>query len=118
MASHGQLNTEAGSGLNAASAHQSGTQAPANAHGDEAPGSAPSAAESDEHYNRYLQERDAMMQSQAPGKSSTAAQESHGERGNADVPGILAQAKSGADDQTRRDAVDELLKSLGQSRTS
>ncbi|MFK7862007.1 MAG: hypothetical protein AB8B64_24585 [Granulosicoccus sp.] len=66
---------------------------------------ASSAADGDEHYNRYLREREAMLRPQ----SATA----NGQSGT----GVFAAVESGTEDQTRRDAVDELLKSLGQSRT-
>ena len=115
MASHGQMDGELRPVPAAVSTSQSAYQAPSDAHNVNSPGSA---AEDDEHYNRYLQEREAMMRSQAPGQTSSSAHGFNGERSNASVSGILAQAESGADDQTRRDAVDELLKSLGQSRTS
>ena len=74
----------------------------------------PSAAESDEHYNRYLREREAMMERSQTAPDTGAI---NGHSGNG-VSGVLAQAESGTDDQTRKDAVDELLKTLGQSRTS
>ena len=74
----------------------------------------PSAAESDEHYNRYLREREAMMaRSQTDPDTGTI----NGHSGNS-LSDVFAQADSGTDDQTRKDAVDELLKTLGQSRTS
>lgn len=72
-----------------------------------------SAAESDEHYNRYLQEREAMMRPQTSTDSNA-----FGEQASASEPSALAQVVSGNTDQTRRDAVDDLLKSLGQSRTT
>ena len=74
----------------------------------------PSAAESDEHYNRYLREREAMMARSQTTPDSGAV---NGHSGNG-LSGVFARAESGADDQTRKDAVDELLKTLGQSRTS
>ena len=74
----------------------------------------PSAAESDEHYNRYLREREAMM-----ARSQTAPDNGavNGHSGNG-LSDVFTRADSGTDDQTRKDAVDELLKTLGQSRTS
>ncbi len=66
-------------------------------------------AERDEHYDRYLREREAMLQQPAVegvnGHSIPTLNVPHGE-----------QART--DDQVRRDAVDELLKSLGQTRNS
>ena len=75
----------------------------------------PSAAESDEHYNRYLREREAMM-----ARSQTAPDTGaiNGHSGTGLSGGVFGKAESGTDDQTRKDAVDELLKTLGQSRTS
>ena len=67
------------------------------------------AAERDEHYDRYLREREAMLQQPAVegvnGHSIPTSNVPHGEQGR-------------TDDQVRRDAVDELLKSLGQTRSS
>lgn len=60
-------------------------------------------AEQDEHYERYLKEREAMLRSQAA-TSAPAVASPNGEQ------------KQVAIDQSRRDAVDDLLKSLGQSR--
>ncbi len=79
-------------------------------------GSPVSAAESDEHYNRYLREREAMMKPQTAADNNTV-----GGQSPAKEPSVLQQVVSGKTDQTdqtRRDAVDELLKSLGQSRTT
>jgi hypothetical protein len=70
-----------------------------------------SAAERDEHYDRYLREREAMLQQQSTAGSLN---------GHA-IPTLNVPQPNGAlrsEDQTRRDAVDELLKSLGQSRNS
>jgi len=72
-----------------------------------------SAAESDEHYNRYLREREAMLRQQSP-----MANESINGQTAAPMSGVFAAVESGTEDQTRKDAVDELLKSLGQSRSS
>lgn len=71
--------------------------------------------ERDEHYDRYLREREAMLQPESAGQVNGYGPDlSVGEellpRGGA------RSAKS--DDQSRREAVDELLKSLGQSRSS
>ena len=74
----------------------------------------PSAAESDEHYNRYLREREAMMARSQTTPDNGAV---NGHSGNG-MSGVFTRADSGTDDQTRKDAVDELLKTLGQSRTS
>ena len=60
-------------------------------------------AEQDEHYERYLKEREAMLRSQAAPSASPVAPPN-------------GQQKQVAIDQSRRDAVDDLLKSLGQSR--
>lgn len=80
----------------------------------QAPAQSQSAADSDEHYARYLREREAMTRAQAPGQNNIA--NGHSQTG---FDGMLDKsAISGADEQTRKDAVDELLKSLGQSRTS
>ena len=65
-----------------------------------------SAAEDDEHYNRYLREREAMMR--------TPDDEASNANGTA-VNGAGHPAPE-VDDQTRREAVDELLKSLGRSK--
>ena len=71
-------------------------------------------SEHDEHYDRYLREREAMLKSQAA---------INGHNGHA-IPTLNSQGSNGviaspqADDQARRDAVDELLKSLDQSRRS
>jgi len=70
-----------------------------------AQGSEGSAAQGDEHYNRYLREREAMLR---PQSSMT-----NGQSGS----GVFAAVESGTEDQTRKDAVDELLKSLGQTRS-
>ena len=79
--------------------------------GDERPeptGNNPS-AERDEHYDRYLREREAMLQQPvvdgANGHSKPALNVQKGDQ-------------TRTDDQVRRDAVDELLKSLGQTRSS
>ncbi|MFK8081534.1 MAG: hypothetical protein AB8B97_14705 [Granulosicoccus sp.] len=64
-----------------------------------------SAAQSDEHYNRYLREREAMLRPQSP--------VANGQSGS----GVFAAVETGTEDQTRKDAVDELLKSLGQTRS-
>ncbi|ASJ74992.1 hypothetical protein [Granulosicoccus antarcticus] len=65
--------------------------------------------ERDEHYDRYLREREAMLRQPAV----------EGVNGQS-VPGLNpSQADSArTDDQVRRDAVDELLKSLNQTRSS
>lgn len=73
-----------------------------------------SAAESDEHYNRYLKEREAMLRPQSA-PNATDSVNGHSAGG---LSGVFASVESGTEDQTRKDAVDELLKSLGQSRTS
>lgn len=57
-----------------------------------------SAAESDEHYNRYLREREAMLKPQGVNNAHS---------GDVSI-----------EDKARREAVDELLKSLGQKRSS
>ncbi len=68
----------------------------------------------DEHYDRYLREREAMLQKPA------AEPDVNGH----DIPTLNVAAQrdgkesESADDQMRREAVDELLKSLGQSRSS
>lgn len=74
---------------------------------------ASSAAESDEHYNRYLRERDAMVKSQAA--IGNGSMNGHSGVGIADM---IAKKDVINDDQTRKDAVDALLKSLDQSRSS
>ncbi len=82
--------------------------------GASAPAQAQSAADSDEHYNRYLREREAMTRAQAPAQNNLA--NGHSQAG---LNGMQNKsAIDNADEQTRKDAVDELLKSLGQSRTS
>ena len=81
-------------------------------------GQAPSAAESDEHYNRYLREREALMRTQ-PTAADTGSNLNDSGVGAATGDNGSAQGYSAeGDDQTRRDAVDELLKSLGQSKTT
>ncbi|MFK7993658.1 MAG: hypothetical protein AB8B87_05945 [Granulosicoccus sp.] len=74
---------------------------------------AASAAEGDEHYNRYLREREAMLRPQSPAAADSA-------NGNpaSGLSGVFAAVESGTEDQSRKEAVDELLKSLGQTRTS
>lgn len=66
----------------------------------------------DEHYDRYLREREAMLQEA----------ETDGGIDGHDIPTLsTAMERNGAEqseDQQRRTAVDELLKSLGQSRSS
>ncbi len=126
MVSQGQMQGVDSAGQTATST--AGLQTPAVAHNAsvsaaaasvvEPSEGAPSAAESDEHYNRYLQEREAMMRSQVSGMPGNAPDGGKGLNGEQGHTGVFAQAESGADDQTRRDAVDELLKSLGQSRTT
>ncbi len=68
--------------------------------------------ERDEHYDRYLREREALLQQPA----ADADVNGHG------IPtlNVASQAEQAerSDDQMRREAVDELLKSLGQSRSS
>lgn len=113
MVSQGLLQGDAGTEHYAASA--SSLQNSSAAHNASLPNAAPSSADGDEHYNRYLQEREAMMRSQVSGNSPISGNGLNGEHG---LAGVFAKAESGADDQTRRDAVDELLKSLDQSRTS
>ncbi|MFK8075888.1 MAG: hypothetical protein AB8B84_04835 [Granulosicoccus sp.] len=62
--------------------------------------------EKDEHYERYLKEREAMLRSQAAASASAphSVAPYHGNQNQVAI------------DQSRRDAVDDLLKSLGQSR--
>ena len=74
---------------------------------------ASSAAESDEHYNRYLRERDAMVKSQTA--MANGSMNGHSGVGIADM---IAKKDVINDDQTRKDAVDALLKSLDQSRST
>ncbi len=94
------------------SAHNNGHAVPVSR--EAAPQSQPaSAAESDEHYNRYLQEREAMIRPKAPTNGS-----SHSKPAAAAEQSVLAQVVAGKTDTTRRDAVDDLLKSLGQSRNN
>ncbi len=75
-----------------------------------------SAAESDEHYNRYLREREAMLRPQST--AGTSSINGHSGTHVTGHSGALNGSAPATDDQTRRDAVDELLKSLGQSRSS
>ena len=74
-------------------------------------GKAGAEADSDEHYARYLREREAMLKPKPniddPAEGSSESDE---------PKSALRSAKS--DDQSRRESVDELLKSLGQSRSS
>lgn len=65
-------------------------------------------ADRDEHYDRYLREREAMLRPQ-----STETINGHA---SSSLDGTDGEGSS--TDQNRRDAVDELLKSLGQSRSS
>ncbi len=92
-------------------------QAPAAQASSQAGGAAPMSAkatlkdaapmERDEHYDRYLKEREAMLRAQGA-RAGAAEQQSS-------VSPVSGQANV-AVDQSRRDAVDDLLKSLGQSR--
>ncbi len=69
--------------------------------------------ERDEHYDRYLREREAMLQpQQGRGVNGHAAQRAPKERG------IPSAEMTSSEEQSRREAVDDLLKSLGQSRSS
>lgn len=82
--------------------------------GASAPAQVQSAADSDEHYNRYLREREAMTRTQASAQNNQA--NGHAQTG---LNGTHNNSADGsADEQKRKDAVEELLKSLGQSRTS
>lgn len=74
-----------------------------------------SAAERDEHYNRYLLEREAMRQAQQTG--GTGGVQAAADRG-AEALGSSTGLDTSKDEDARQDAVDELLKSLGQSRTT
>jgi len=65
-----------------------------------------SSIEQDEHYDRYLKEREAMLR---PAQESGAIPAQSSSEANGD-------AKNAAIDRNRREAVDDLLKSLGQSR--
>ena len=76
-------------------------------------GHASSPEEDDEHYNRYLREREAMMN---PGGRSQA-HSANGEAGG-DLSGLFGAGDGDSEDRSRKEAVDELLRSLGQSRTS
>lgn len=67
----------------------------------------------DEHYDRYLREREAMLQQPAEAEADING---HAIPTLNVAPGIDEAERS--DDQVRRDAVDELLKSLGQSRST
>ncbi len=69
--------------------------------------STPAPVEQDEHYENYLREREAMLNPQPV--SSPAAEV-------ANVAQASDDTGDAAIDQSRRDAVDDLLKSLGQSR--
>ena len=73
-----------------------------------------SAAERDEHYNRYLLEREAMRQTQQTGAAGVQA--AAGRSG--EVLGSSTGLDTSKEEDARQDAVDELLKSLGQSRTT
>lgn len=96
-------------GIPAAAATPTAPVAPAQS------GASASAAESDEHYNRYLQEREAMIKTQT---LSVPDQTPVGSKGMSAGQSILPQAETEADDSTRRGAVENLLKSLGQSKTT
>lgn len=65
--------------------------------------------ERDEHYDRYLRERDAMSGPQAS-DDSELAQENHASASDAG-----RQGNDPIVDKSRKDAVDDLMKSLGQS---
>ncbi len=67
----------------------------------------------DEHYDRYLREREAMLRPQAVNGIN-----GHATDGNVSEFGIRTEESVASEDQSRKDAVEELLKSLGQSRTS
>lgn len=88
--------------VNSTAASSSGSNVP----GNQIPGRGEPLAEEDEHYERYLKEREAMLRSQGNVAESQAgsAVSANGQ-------------KQVAIDQSRRDAVDDLLKSLGQSRS-
>jgi len=67
----------------------------------------PARVEQDEHYENYLKEREAMLN---PQSASTPVTD------DANTARVSADSGDAAIDQSRRDAVDDLLKSLGQSR--
>jgi len=69
-----------------------------------------SPVEKDEHYERYLKEREAMLRSSGASGSGAVP------NGQPDTSGSNGQGKEPVVDKSRKDAVDDLLKSLGQSR--
>ena len=78
----------------------------------EAPSQQGTAADRDEHYDRYLREREAMLRPQAPDTVNS------GHALDFPAPGSVANSSGDSADQNRRDAVEELLKHLDQSRSS
>jgi len=69
----------------------------------------------DEHYDRYLREREAMLR---PQEASGIGVSGHVTETSARDQGMPPAGSTAAEDQSRREAVDDLLKSLGQSRSS
>ena len=105
-----------GSQLNGAAGHGANGNGDLSYHsvtGGHSPGSSSSQEEDDEHYNRYLREREAMMNPNGGAQAESA----NGQAGG-DLSGLFGMNESEAEDRARKDAVDELLRSLGQSRTS
>lgn len=92
-----------------------GSSVNADAHATDVPAQAPleeaAVADRDEHYDRYLREREAMLRPQAVNTLN-------GQSTSLGGAGGVAESDDQTADQNRRDAVDELLKSLGQSRSS
>ncbi|MFK7855183.1 MAG: hypothetical protein AB8B79_13755 [Granulosicoccus sp.] len=72
-------------------------------------------ADRDEHYDRYLREREAMLK---PVQAASTAVNGHDTDYKASGAMQEANGAAQAQDQSKRDAIDELLKSLGQSRSS
>lgn len=97
---------EANTGNASASSSAASSAAVSNGNNTQAAMPSEPLGEQDEHYERYLKEREAMLRSQ--GDASAAPVSS---------ANPATEQKQGAIDQSRRDAVDDLLKSLGQSRS-
>ena len=88
--------------------------APLAAVGGQVPGTsevlqASSPVERDEHYDRYLKEREAMLEPQSNESSQHQPAQLH-------AMDTQSSSEDAVVDKSRKEAVDDLLKSLGQSR--
>jgi len=73
--------------------------------------------ERDEHYDRYLREREAMLRPQ-DAQANSIGVNGHATEKATGGQGIPTASSIASEDKSRREAVDDLLKSLGQSRSS